>query len=459
MTGLELSEQERTRFAHPPLISVICDGAMDLSAQSYRGFSLLRRAEAGSAQGDFLLFVPEGSVLSRDALYRFAFEIALGADFIYCDEDRVENGVRKEPRFKPDYSPETLMFVNYIGDCFAVSKRLFQSCGGVADEAHSLVLRLCGAAAKVAHIPRVLLTRGAVRESERRSFIPPAAFKSVSVIVISDRGRDELSRTLRGLESGSVYSNYSFYIADAAPHDSRLEKLYSALEKNGAARIIGGGESCNRAALLNRCAADAEGEYLLFLNAASYPVREDFLEQLMGILALDGVGAAGSMLINRDGTLHSCGTVVGLFGGLFSLYSGFAPRKNDPLYRNFAGTIRNVTVLPIDGLMTSRELFLQLCGFDETLQVAGFSEDYCLRLMAMGKRAVYNPNAELCVLQPLPVAIDAKNDMRLMDVFRPLLVSTDPFYNPNYDYNCGVPEVASAPVSPLILHSRNGKWV
>ncbi|MCR5000594.1 MAG: glycosyltransferase [Lachnospiraceae bacterium] len=46
------------------------------------------------------------------------------ADLIYWDDDRTYEGKRHVPFFKPDYSPDTLLNCNYIGESFLVSTEL-----------------------------------------------------------------------------------------------------------------------------------------------------------------------------------------------------------------------------------------------------------------------------------------------------------------------------------------------
>ncbi|MCR5357966.1 MAG: glycosyltransferase [Lachnospiraceae bacterium] len=46
------------------------------------------------------------------------------ADILYWDEDRVLEGKRHAPFFKPDWSPDTLLNFNYIGESFIISTEL-----------------------------------------------------------------------------------------------------------------------------------------------------------------------------------------------------------------------------------------------------------------------------------------------------------------------------------------------
>ena len=49
---------------------------------------------------------------------------------LYTDEDEIEAGRRKNPWFKPDFSPETLLSYFYFGNFIALRKRFFISAYG-----------------------------------------------------------------------------------------------------------------------------------------------------------------------------------------------------------------------------------------------------------------------------------------------------------------------------------------
>ena len=70
-----------------------------------------------SAKGEFIVLVDNDDTLEKDALYYFieALNYNKDLDLIYSDEDKLDyNGVRMEPHFKPDYSPDTFKCLNYI---------------------------------------------------------------------------------------------------------------------------------------------------------------------------------------------------------------------------------------------------------------------------------------------------------------------------------------------------------
>lgn len=88
-------------------------------------------------------------------------------DLIYWDEDRLYEGKRHAPFFKPEWSPDTLLNCNYIGESYIVGTDIALT---VIDEMRSepgpdmneaelryeFLLRLCEHTDKVCHIPKVL---------------------------------------------------------------------------------------------------------------------------------------------------------------------------------------------------------------------------------------------------------------------------------------------------------------
>ena len=70
-----------------------------------------------SCDGDFVGVMDIGDVLDPRALLAVAENIArdFSIDLLYADEDRIGNGVRTMPTFKPAFSPIYLDRYNYIG--------------------------------------------------------------------------------------------------------------------------------------------------------------------------------------------------------------------------------------------------------------------------------------------------------------------------------------------------------
>ncbi len=88
------------------------------------------------------------------------------ADLIYWDDDRMYEGKRHAPFFKPDYSPDTLLNCNYIGESFIVSmplalKVMDEMRGSAPADTESelkydVLLRVCEHSDNVIHISKIL---------------------------------------------------------------------------------------------------------------------------------------------------------------------------------------------------------------------------------------------------------------------------------------------------------------
>lgn len=68
-------------------------------------------------------------MLSENALYENvkALNRNRNLDFIYSDEDKLDmQGKRQDPHFKADYSPDTLLSMNYICHLAVIRKTLIE---------------------------------------------------------------------------------------------------------------------------------------------------------------------------------------------------------------------------------------------------------------------------------------------------------------------------------------------
>ena len=69
------------------------------------------------ASGEFVALLDHDDLLAPDALFENALVVNRrpDVDLIYSDEDKIdEHGRRREPYFKPDWSPDSLLARNYV---------------------------------------------------------------------------------------------------------------------------------------------------------------------------------------------------------------------------------------------------------------------------------------------------------------------------------------------------------
>ncbi|MGH9126121.1 MAG: glycosyltransferase [Acidimicrobiales bacterium] len=107
--------------------------ATDLAVAAGGWTEASRRAVEGPDRG-FVVFVRPGDVLEPDLAARIA-EVAGRdplVDLVYWDDDLLgRGGMPISPRFRPGWSPETLLGANYLGRSFAIRRRALRAAGGL----------------------------------------------------------------------------------------------------------------------------------------------------------------------------------------------------------------------------------------------------------------------------------------------------------------------------------------
>jgi GT2 family glycosyltransferase len=132
----------------------------------------------------------------------------------------------------------------------------------------------------------------------------------------------------------------------------------------------------------------ARGNLLLFLNNDA-EMLPGALERLVATLrSSPDIGVVGGKQVFPDGRLQEAGSIVWSDGSC-EAYG----RNADPDAGEF-NFQRDVDYCSGAFLLTRRELFRQLGGFDERYQPAYYEDvDYCVRLWESGYRVVYQPGA------------------------------------------------------------------
>jgi len=397
---------------------------------------------AALARGDFLAFLDHDDLLSPDALGEIALHLAANpdVDVLYSDDDKIDdNGNRFDPHFKSDWAPESLLSQMYFSHLFVVRRSLFERVGGFrtgfeGSQDHDLALRVTELARRVAHVPRVLyhwravpgstavsgeskpysfdagiraveealLRRGVPARAERPDWAVAAGASlirhrfpnegpSVAVLVPTRNQVNLLRRCLAALKPTS-YRNYEVIIVDDHSDDPETVLF---LEQSGLpiVRVPGSRDGFNFARLCNHAVRQTTAEYVLFLNDDTEVTNPDWLSQMVGFAKLRGVGAVGARLLFPDGTVQHAGVVLNQ-GSLVLAFRRLP--KHDPGYLAGARVCRNYGAVTAACMLTPRELFQRVGGFDEAAFPVSFNDiDYCYRIADRGYRSVYAAEAEL----------------------------------------------------------------
>lgn len=200
----------------------------------------------------------------------------------------------------------------------------------------------------------------------------------VSAIVFNSGAPCSIKKTLTTLHE-QTFTDFETIIVDQSGADDGLGSL---IEDWPQTVVMRNAEQLSFCRAGNLAARSARGKYLLFLDANAW-LNKTAVNELVEALESDpGVGIAGPLILNANGSLQSIGMNINQFG---------RPRANCVPFEADTELIDNVFFVPGSILMIDRQLFNSLNGFDE-IYVRGLEDaDLCWRARLLGKKIVVNP--------------------------------------------------------------------
>lgn len=384
-----------------------------LRAQTYSNW------EVGET-GDYIVRPAPGAEFSPDALALFAEAARNDAALVYCDEDALDaRGLRIKPWFKPDWSPDLMAARDYIGQAFAVRREL----------ATCPIEETGNGGGAIVHVPRVLYHRrgGGLGTARRMRYpVPPG---SRVEIVIPSRNAGLLARCLEKLRK-TGYPDYGIAIVDNSGGDG----IAALAARYGARHVDWRGRALNYSAMNNAAVVGSAAPLLLFLNDDTTAVDAGWLEAMVEQGARPEVGVVGARLLYPDGSIQHAGVVIGIFGVCGHAFK-HCPASG-PTYGGLAETVRNVSAVTGACMLARAEVFREVGGFDEKLFPVAYNDiDFCLRVLATGRRVVYTPAATLhhheAFSRPWSQREPARAEVRAFQERWRRYIEHDPFYNPN----------------------------
>lgn len=456
---------------------------------------------ASLAGGEFLLFLDHDDELSPDCLGEMALYASRHpmVDFIYSDDDKIGiDGERFAPRFKPGWSPELLLSYMYLGHVCMVRHSLFEALGGFrvgfeGSQDYDFALRATERARRVGHVPLVLYHWRTVPGStavsgDAKSSAIDAGRRSVQealdrrgrkatvdqpewahaagagvyahefpddgpsvAIVIPTRNNARLLRSAVNSLSRTSYRNFRIVIVDNENDDPRALAYLRALEESGGTILRIAAPSRQEgpssfAHLSNEAVKRLSEHFVLFLSDEVEILEQRWLSRMVGYSLLDGVGVVGARLEFPDGGIQHAGIVHGLHHGLVGHAFKLLPPGGNG-YLSHAAISGNYSAVTAACLLTTRELFLRMGGFDDRLFARAYSDvDYCYRLAVEGYRCVYAAGARL--VHHKDTSRDCEHIPESANFRRKYDTWTDPFFNPNLSLDDELFQIRPRRLSP-----------
>lgn len=445
------------------------------------------------ATGEYIALLDHDDLLSINCLYEVVKVINNhpNAEFIYSDEDKIEDDVRFQPHFKPDFAIDTLRMENYICHFSVFKKEVMDKLEGERSsydgaQDFDLILRMAEIVKKenIYHIPKVLYhwrisatsTAGseeakpyayisgekAVQDHLNRMNIKAKAYrhpkyyglydiiyeieeeKKVNIIIPNKDNVNMLKNCIKSIINKTTYKNYEIDIIDNNSIEKKTFEYYNKIEKNEKIKVLKyNDKGFNYSKIINYGVKNTDGEFILQLNNDTEVIAPDWLKRMVGVCQREDVGVVGAKLYYKDGTIQHTGIILGMTNLVGHINKGL-PGEH---LGYFARCVVRQDLEAVTGacLLSKRSVYEKVGYMNENLAVAFNDVDFCLKVRKNGLLVVYEPTAELYHYESKTRGQDVVENKNLerfdkeiatfKQIWKEELENGDPYYNPNLDLN------------------------
>ena len=441
------------------------------------------------ATGEYVGLFDHDDLLAPNALYEVVKALQEQEyDILYTDEDKITGDGKEhnDPNFKPDFSMDLFCSHNYITHFFVVKTAIIKEIGGFRSEYdgsqdYDLMFRCIERAESIKHIPMILYHwrihmnsvagdpaskmyaydagKRAIEDHFKRTGVLAKVEHTglwgmyhviystpgnplVSIITNKDHIED-LDKCIKSVLEKSNYQNLEFVIVENNSQEEQTFKYYEKLQQEHEnIQVVKWNGKFNYSAINNYGVTFAKGEYLLFLNNDTEMINPTAINELLGCCMREDVGAVGAKLLYPDDTVRHAGVVIG-FGG-YAGHVNMGIGRDDYGYMVRARINCNYSAVTAACMMTKKELFEQVGGFDEQFVVACNDVDYCLKLRNIDKWVVYDAFSEWYHYESKSRGYEDTPEKlkrfegeveKFQKKWPEILEKGDPFYNPNFPIN------------------------
>ncbi|MCA9880845.1 MAG: glycosyltransferase, partial [Thermomicrobiales bacterium] len=466
-----------TRVAAERVASA-CERTTFLSGAGASAITQLNRA-LERTNADWVAILDPAVRLAPDALARVRAAIAREPDarVLYTDHDYLDTttGVRWNPFFKPDWSPDLYLALDYLGPLVWLGRQSVLGLGGLREQhaaaaLRDLVLRLTDDSAAVLHVPGVLATelkpaparddpwhpaewseadRQAVTEALARRRIPAevepglhqgawrvrydtSTWPGVTAVIPTGGKLSLLRPCLDDLLTKTSYPDFEILLVDNSQGEDVANLVAELSQRHpNVRRIVDDRKPFNYSALINAAIPHVKTPLILMLNDDITVIDPGWLTAMVEHAQRPEVGIVGAKLLYPDDTIQHAGVILGPFGGSVHVFKRLP--GDEPGYFDLPDVVRNYSAVTFACALIDRAVFDEIGGLDaENLPVAFNDTDFCLRAREAGYEVVYTPHATLYHHESVTKTVIAHpSEIGYLRERWAHVITHDPYYNPN----------------------------
>jgi glycosyltransferase involved in cell wall biosynthesis len=382
------------------------------------------------SSGDLVGFLTQEDELHPAALFEVVRSLDADpeVDLIYTDEDRCDSdGRRLQPFFKPGWSPDLLLSMDYLSHFSVYRAEVVRRTGGLRSEfegaeLYDLALRVTEDTQRIrrimaplyswrsdraatravtdfdpnsSHVYRKALGDALDRRGKAGSVLDglfPGSYRvryeisdrpKVSIIIPTRDKLDVLERCVNSVRKRTTYDNYEIVIVDNDSSEERTRRYLADFE----GRVLAYPGAFNYSSINNFAADQVDGDMLVLLNNDTEVIADEWLVAMLEHCQRPEVGVVGARLFYPEGGVQHEGILVGC--------NNLASNVDHQGYCGMGEVIRDVSAVTAACTMMRREIFFEMGGLDEEIPVAFNDVDLCLKAGERGYRVVYTPYAAL----------------------------------------------------------------
>lgn len=493
----ELEKQKEYKSCQNLKFEIICNDNENLiksiEEQTYTKYqiSVLEKDNIkniiDNSNSDYIVFIGKDIELMPFTLYELVKSIEYrDSILIYSDNDKMINGQRIKPHFKPGFARDTIISQNYIGKFIAVKttflkihKEMLENLN--KDIIYDILLQVSEKTRKIEHIQKILyheteenmnidiadekkiIEKHLKRMNLEYDNIQDGRFKGqykinykikgnplISLVIPNMDHIEDLDKLLKSLEK-STYSNYEAIIVENNSKNKETFEYYDKIiQKDKRIKVFKYDINYfNYSAIVNYGVECSNGEYVVMLNNDIEFITTDWMEQMLMYAQRPDVGICGAKLYFPDKTIQHAGVTIGTRG-----LAGHRNREiseKDFKKDDYINIVQDLSAVTAACFMTRKQLYIDMLGFDEKLAVAFNDVDFCLKVRTAKYLIVYNPFVEAYHYESKSRGEDTENSEKqkrfakeyelFVKRWSKVIAKGDPYYNRNYRLDTDLPKI------------------